>query len=545
MRLATVLSRSTLVRHFPTSSFLFGQLASCDGLAGRFASTVASCPRLTTARFSTSSSPAIRRRRWKSTRSNNELSEVREYKLRQLFEEYDYNKNGSITADELKRVLSSAVPSAVLTPEQLQHMIDIADLDNNGSVQFDEFCCLFDDLDDTQINAKSLVEYWTSSIKDVDDPTLIFSWVWRKLQLTHGDEGLQFPREIMCLMGAPGSGKGTNTEFIMKKRGVVAPPIGISKILKSPAAIATMQKGGLVGDFEVLQALLNELLKEEYRQGALIDGFPRTRHQVAFLHMLHEKMMEYHKKYMHTEHARNFRLPAFRIVVLFVDEKESIRRQMNRARKAMEHNARVAETGEGQLIELRDTDVSLKAAKRRYETFKEQALESLASLKEYFPYHVINAQGTVEEVQHNIMEELRYQSSLELQHETYDAIRMIPTASDVTQTARQDLVQRLDEYQNDHKEIFENVLKAITEEFIPTIRMHALSGEAHIRTRNPIFTSALARGMLVDIFADRDFRVIAVVEPKEEDHDHGTYFRIKFERPTLYVHNRPLSSPTP
>ena len=29
-----------------------------------------------------------------------------------------------------------------------------------------------------------------------------------------------------------------------------------------------------------------------------------------------------------------------------------------------------------------------------------------------------------------------------------------------------------------------------------------------------IFTSALARGMLVDIFADRDFRVIAVVEPK-------------------------------
>ena len=55
-----------------------------------------------------------------------QLSEVREYKLRQLFEEYDYNKNGSITADELKRVLSSAVPSAVLTPEQLQHMIDIA-----------------------------------------------------------------------------------------------------------------------------------------------------------------------------------------------------------------------------------------------------------------------------------------------------------------------------------------------------------------------------------------------------------------------------------
>ena len=39
-----------------------------------------------------------------------------------------------------------------------------------------------------------------------------------------------FPKEIMWLGGAPGSGKGTNTPFILRERGLTAPPLVISEV---------------------------------------------------------------------------------------------------------------------------------------------------------------------------------------------------------------------------------------------------------------------------------------------------------------------------
>ena len=50
------------------------------------------------------------------------------------------------------------------------------------------------------------------------------------------------------------------------------------------------------------------------------------------------------------------RRPIFRITVLYVDETESVRRQMLRGTKVREHNATVTRTGQGQLIRERVTD---------------------------------------------------------------------------------------------------------------------------------------------------------------------------------------------
>ena len=50
--------------------------------------------------------------------------------------------------------------------------------------------------------------------------------------------------------------------------------------------------------------------------------------------------------------------------------------------------------------------------------FKEQTWDALQSLKEIFHYHFINAQGTIEEVEQNIIKELEYQSTLELDPRT-------------------------------------------------------------------------------------------------------------------------------
>ena len=73
-------------------------------------------------------------------------------------------------------------------------------------------------------------------------------------------------------------------------------------------------QGGLVGDYEVLKTLLQELLKPIYVNGAVIDGFPRTAIQVEFLRMLRDHMVVLQQKYCGTNLASKFQRPAFRMI---------------------------------------------------------------------------------------------------------------------------------------------------------------------------------------------------------------------------------------
>jgi adenylate kinase len=57
---------------------------------------------------------------------------------------------------------------------------------------------------------------------EIKDAHLIFESAWRDIEGLVGKERLRFPKEIILLGGAPGSGKGTNTGFITKTRGSVS-----------------------------------------------------------------------------------------------------------------------------------------------------------------------------------------------------------------------------------------------------------------------------------------------------------------------------------
>jgi len=78
--------------------------------------------------------------------------------------------------------------------------------------------------------------------------------------------------------------KGTNTDFIRKVRGIEAPPIVVSQLLDTPEARAVKARGGMVGDREVVGILLRKLLEPEQQNGALLDGFPRTK-AVSYTHL--------------------------------------------------------------------------------------------------------------------------------------------------------------------------------------------------------------------------------------------------------------------
>src|SRR3989337_3008828 len=87
---------------------------------------------------------------------------------------------------------------------------------------------------------------------EIKDAQLIFGSVWQNLEADFGRENLRFPKEIILLGGAPGSGKGTNTAFIAKTRGLTCPPVVISALLDSPQARRLKDAGNMVGDREVV-----------------------------------------------------------------------------------------------------------------------------------------------------------------------------------------------------------------------------------------------------------------------------------------------------
>ena len=94
----------------------------------------------------------------------------------------------------------------------------------------------------------------------------------------------------IVLLGLPGAGKGTQSEFVAKQLDI--PKISTGDILRAAVKARTslgfkakkvMEEGGLVSD-EVMIALVKERLNlPDCRKGYLLDGFPRTTAQAEAL----------------------------------------------------------------------------------------------------------------------------------------------------------------------------------------------------------------------------------------------------------------------
>ncbi|MBT4865027.1 MAG: nucleoside monophosphate kinase [Planctomycetaceae bacterium] len=368
-------------------------------------------------------------------------------------------------------------------------------------------------MDDVQDESEAATD--SIEILEVKDAQLIFTNVWNELEAEYGRKNLSFSKELILLGGAPGAGKGTNTSFIMRARDLTCAPIVVSSLLNTPEARRIKQAGGMVGDREVVGLVFRQLLDEEYRDGCVLDGFPRTRTQVECLKLLVHKMNQLYLEYHETPLAANFRKPTIHVMVLFVDEKTSVERQLKRGSEVAEWNARAEAEGRSDLNEERATDLDPEAARQRYRVFKEKTWEALQSLKDIYHYHFINAQGTLESVEQNIRKELDYQSSLELDPQTYDAVKHLPLASDLVTHARQELVKRMDSYQLENRKVFFDVIRLIEERFMPIVARHAIPGLAVVNSEDSLFDAPLALAMVIDIFAERGFRAVANVNRVE------------------------------
>ncbi len=381
-----------------------------------------------------------------------------------------------------------------------------------------------------------------------------FEASWKKMEQRLGDTYV-CPREIVWLNGAPGSGKGTNIPFILKTRGM-SRAVGMSQLLDSSPEIREMiDRAELVPDVLVLDALLDAVLNPDLNDGAglVIDGFPRTATQVDFVKLLYDKLIQLYHKNADGPDEWRFPRPSFKVVILYVDEEESVRRQSQRAKLASLHNQRALDAGTGDVWNVRTTDISEALCRRRYQVFKAH-YSTILRLKSYFPFSLIDAMGSLDECRAQIVRELRYQSSLDLDEKTYAAIKHLPLARDLVRVARQRLVFRLDSYCKRHNKMFSEVISLIDSEVLPLLKKCSLAGHAEYKTRHPLLIgNTLAIEMLIDVLSDRGFSVGHAIEdrvvPRRIDLKSGQIlsdleevhsFRITFDKENV----RDISTPS-
>jgi adenylate kinase len=94
----------------------------------------------------------------------------------------------------------------------------------------------------------------------------------------------------IVLMGAPGSGKGTQAQRLVNRFGI--PQISTGDILRKhrkegtelgKRADAIMAKGLLVDDATMLEIIRDRVAQPDARNGFILDGFPRTQTQAEAL----------------------------------------------------------------------------------------------------------------------------------------------------------------------------------------------------------------------------------------------------------------------
>ncbi|WWP00731.1 MAG: adenylate kinase [Candidatus Dasytiphilus stammeri] len=92
----------------------------------------------------------------------------------------------------------------------------------------------------------------------------------------------------VVLLGAPGTGKGTQAQFICEQYGI--PKISTGDMLRkyfknneiiSQTSKKIMEGGKLVPDELVINLVKERLCHKDCRHGFLLDGFPRTIHQLS------------------------------------------------------------------------------------------------------------------------------------------------------------------------------------------------------------------------------------------------------------------------
>ena len=185
----------------------------------------------------------------------------------------------------------------------------------------------------------------------------------------------------LVLLGAPGSGKGTQAKLLKKEFNI--PHISTGDLLRAAVAAKTelglaakvvMDKGQLVSDEIVLGMLKQRLAEDDAKTGFILDGFPRNLVQADMLDKL----------------LNEINMPAQHAVLIAVDPEEVVGRIAKRA------------------IEEDRADDTEAVVRDRIKIYENQTAPVIDHYKNHDILSEVLGTGTIEQVQHRILSVLRF-----------------------------------------------------------------------------------------------------------------------------------------
>jgi len=176
----------------------------------------------------------------------------------------------------------------------------------------------------------------------------------------------------IILFGPPGSGKGTQSEKLIDKYGLIHLSTGDllrkERKLKTPLGIEAQQfidKGQLVPDEVVIGMISSALDENPKAQGFLFDGFPRTVAQAEAL----DRLLELKKSEISI------------VLFLEVEEEELIKRLVHRGKTSG-----------------RTDDADENIQRKRQEVYKNETLPVAAYYSKFKKVVTIDGMGTIDEI---------------------------------------------------------------------------------------------------------------------------------------------------
>ena len=244
----------------------------------------------------------------------------------------------------------------------------------------------------------------------------------------------------IVLLGAPGSGKGTQSQRLVERAGI--PQISSGDLLRAAVARGTelgrqareaMDGGRLVDDSLVLGMIRERLGEPDTRRGFILDGFPRN---LAQAHAL-ERLLE------------TLRQPLDAVVQFDVDYRELVRRISGRRTcadcgrvfnlltcpPAATHSELCPRTGAPHRLMQRPDDNEATVAER-LRVYDEQTRPLIDFYRARGLLRVINAEGDVDEVTQRLAQALAAPASVRAPRRTRGASTVKAAASKRAPAAR-------------------------------------------------------------------------------------------------------------
>lgn len=205
-----------------------------------------------------------------------------------------------------------------------------------------------------------------------------FLQICARLEAKFGKENLIYPREIIWMIGPPGAGKSTLARSLSEQRKYNSTPIVLREICQAVIA----QNNGKLKIEQVVEQLMIKLFDPQFKDGVVVDGFVST---------TSARVVPFMFKYFHEifELSKNPHPPIFKFCVLYVNEDNSVRRQIvNYEQQQKEQKGEKA-----------TKSFDAEEGRKLYRKFLKRTQQVVELIEMHFSFHLIDANGTLPQVE--------------------------------------------------------------------------------------------------------------------------------------------------